>query len=187
VLVLVTSTLEQGQLTCSVSRLNSEDLPTLGSPTMPILSEFLTLPKREAPFCDGSSFLGGIAGVIRARDRALSARRQSSSRGSTISAMNPLRSEPLRVSAFGLSAGAAVIDGLGRGGAGFQHCATVVGAPTAAEEEKPHPLTPRAHPSVQQEQQREQISPPPARPGPAVVSHPASALAAAGPARLPPP
>ncbi len=46
--------------TCSVRRLNRDDLPTLGSPQIPIRSEFLTRPKRAAPACAASSFLGGM-------------------------------------------------------------------------------------------------------------------------------
>jgi hypothetical protein len=49
--------------TCSVRRLNSEDLPTLGSPRMPIFRLLRTRPKRAAPplFWSASAFLGGMA------------------------------------------------------------------------------------------------------------------------------
>lgn len=54
--------------TCSVSRLNRDDLPTFGRPRRPIFRLFLTLPNLAAPFCSPSSaFLGGMAVCSAAR------------------------------------------------------------------------------------------------------------------------
>lgn len=50
-----------GGRTCSHSKLKSEDLPTLGRPTIPILRLLRTRPKRAAVLLLGaSSFLGAI-------------------------------------------------------------------------------------------------------------------------------
>jgi hypothetical protein len=43
-------------------RLNSEDFPTFGKPTMPIFKLLFTRPKRLADFCaGGGAALGGMA------------------------------------------------------------------------------------------------------------------------------
>jgi hypothetical protein len=43
-------------------RLNSEDLPTFGKPTIPIFKLLFTRPKRLADFCTGeAAALGGIS------------------------------------------------------------------------------------------------------------------------------
>ena len=68
-------------LTCSVKRLKSEDLPTLGRPTRPIRRLLRTRPKRPAPRTWVSSlapfFLGGMAAATAAAAAAAAARRSA--------------------------------------------------------------------------------------------------------------